>query len=142
MINLHEREELGQDPTCGPCICSQTRYQLRYPAQYLKVRKGAKIRNRYNQVPHLTQDSNGKVRNSQLDTTNESQEVSPFPAGDHKAHINRRVQRHSKHKTEQKHKRSTKEVTPWNGQLNVLLEGLNRFNGANLTLNSDVDQDT
>ena len=44
------------------------------------------------------------------DTTNESQEVSPFPAGDHKAHINRRAQRHSKHKTEQKqkiHKRST-----------------------------------
>ena len=46
---------------------------------------------RYNQVPHLTQDTNGKVTKSQLD---ESQEVSPFPAGDHKAHINRRVQRH------------------------------------------------
>ena len=30
----------------------------------------------------------------------ERQEVSPFPAGDHKAHINRRSQRHSKHKTE------------------------------------------
>ena len=55
----------------------------------IKVSKGAKIRNRYNQVPHLTQDTNGKVTNSQLDTTNESQEVSPFPAGDHKAHINR-----------------------------------------------------
>ena len=26
------------------------------------------------------------------DTTNESQEVSPFPAGDHEAHINRRAQ--------------------------------------------------
>ena len=65
-----------------------------------KVSKGAKIRNRYNQVPHLTQDTNGKVTNSQLDTTNESQEISPFPAGDHKAHINRRAQRHSKHKTE------------------------------------------
>ena len=65
-----------------------------------KVSKGAKIRNRYNQVPHLTQDTNGKVTNSQLDTTNESQEVSPFPAGDHKVHINRRAQRHSKHKTE------------------------------------------
>ena len=63
-----------------------------------KVSKGARIRNRYNQVPHLTQDTNGKVTNSQLDT-NESQEVSPFPAGDHKAHINRRAQRHSKHKT-------------------------------------------
>ena len=41
----------------------------------VKVSKGAKIRNRYNQVPHLTQDTNGKVKNSQLDTTNESQEV-------------------------------------------------------------------
>ena len=51
-----------------------------------KVSNGAKIRNRYNQVPHLTQDTNGKVTNSQLDTTNENQEVSPFPAGDHKAH--------------------------------------------------------
>ena len=30
-----------------------------------KVSKGAKIRNRYNQVPHLTQDTNGKVKNRQ-----------------------------------------------------------------------------
>ena len=30
--------------------------------------------------------------NSQLDTTNESQEVSPFPTGDHKAQIKRREQ--------------------------------------------------
>ena len=51
---------------------------------------------------HLTPDTNEKVTNSQLDTTNEGQEVSPFPAGDHKAHINRRAQRHSKHKTEKK----------------------------------------
>ena len=59
---------------------------------HFKVSKGAKIRNRYNEVPHLTEDTNGKVTNSHLDTTNESQEVSPFPAGDHKAHINRRAQ--------------------------------------------------
>ena len=82
----------------------------------IKVSKGAKIRNQYNQVPHPTQDTNGKVTNSQLDTTNESQEVSPFPAGDHNAQLNRRTQRPSKHKTEQKHKRSTKEVRPWNRQ--------------------------
>ena len=82
----------------------------------IKISKGAKIMNRYNQVPHPTQDTNGKVTNSQLDTTNESQEVSPFQTGDNKAHINRRGQRHSKHKTEQKHKSSTKEVPPWNGQ--------------------------
>ena len=96
----------------------------------LKVSKGAKIMSRYNQVPRPTQDTNWKVTNSQLDTTNESQEVSPFPAGDHKAHINRRAQRHSKHKTEQKRKRFTKEIPPWNGHLGILLEGLNRFNGA------------
>ena len=81
-----------------------------------EVSKGAKIMNRYNQVPHLNQDTNRKVTNSQLDTTNESQEVSPFTAGDHKTHINRRAQRHSKRKTEKKHKRFTKEVRPWKVQ--------------------------
>ena len=35
----------------------------------MKVSKGTKIRNRYNQVPQLTQDTNGTVTNSQLDTT-------------------------------------------------------------------------
>ena len=54
-----------------------------------KVRKRTKIRNRYNQAPHLTQDTNRKVTTSQLDITNESQEVSPFQAGDNKATINR-----------------------------------------------------
>ena len=57
-----------------------------------KVSKGAKIRNRYNQEPRLTQDTNGKVTDSQLYTTNEIQEVSPFPAGVHKAQVNRRAQ--------------------------------------------------
>ena len=47
---------------------------------YIKVSKGAKIRNRYNRVPYLTQDTNGKVTNLQLDTT----KVSPFTAGDHR----------------------------------------------------------
>ena len=68
--------------------------------QIFKVSKGVKIRNRYNQVPHLTQDTNGKVTNSQVDTTNKSQEISPFSAGDHKVHVQRRAQKHSKHKTE------------------------------------------
>ena len=58
------------------------------------------IRNWYNQVPHLTRDTNGKVTNTQLDITNESQEVSPFPAGDHKASINRHAWKHNTHKTE------------------------------------------
>ena len=50
-----------------------------------KVRKMAKLRNRCNQAPHLTEDTTGKVTKSKLDITNESQEVSLFPAGDHKA---------------------------------------------------------
>ena len=33
----------------------------------IKVNKGAKIRNRFNQVPHLTQNTNGKATDSQLD---------------------------------------------------------------------------
>ena len=66
----------------------------------INVSKGAKTRNQYNQVPHLTQDTNRKVTNSQLYTTNKSQEVSPSPAGDHRSQINRCTQRHIKHKTE------------------------------------------
>ena len=68
--------------------------------QEIEARKRAKIRNQYNQAPHLTQDTNGKVTTSQLDITNESQEVSPFPVGDHKASINRRARKHNKNKTE------------------------------------------
>ena len=38
---------------------------LKHLPQNIKVSNGAKIRNRYNQVPHLTQNTNGKVTNSQ-----------------------------------------------------------------------------
>ena len=55
----------------------------------------AKIRNRYNEVPNLIQDTNGIVTNSQLDITNESQEVDHFPADDHKGTIIRRQDRNN-----------------------------------------------
>ena len=97
VYRLHNREM--RNTTKGLVSISYFHAQFPFVQLPCKVSKGAKIRNRYNQVPHLTQDTNGKVTNSQLDTTNESQEVSPFRAGDHKAHINRRAQRHSKHKT-------------------------------------------
>ena len=45
-----------------------------------KVPKRAKIRNRYNQVPHLTQDTNRKVTISQLDITNKKPRDQPFPS--------------------------------------------------------------
>ena len=125
-----------------PAYCISKKGTKNPCLKVIKVSKGAKMRNRHNQVPHLTQDTNGKVTNSQLDTTNESQEVSPFPADDHKVHINRCAQRHSKRKKEKSlniHKIS-----------NALEWPVKYFTGgfkpvsqcANLTLNSDVDQDT
>ena len=74
----------------------ETGEKLPFPFLLVKVRKGAKIRNRYNQAPHLTQDTNGKVEASQIDITNESEEVSAFPAGDHKVPINRRTRKSMK----------------------------------------------
>ena len=90
----------------------------------MKESKGAKIRNRYHQVPHLTKDTNGKVTNSQLDTTKESQEVSPSPAGDHKAHINRRAQSHSKHKTEKKNIKDPQKSTALEQPVKYITGGL------------------
>ena len=70
---------------------------------WMKMRKRTKIRNQYNQVPHLTQDTNGKVTTSQLDITNKCQEVGPFPAVDQKALITKQMRTNAytnKNKTE------------------------------------------
>ena len=99
--------------------------KLNYTLGLFKVRKLAKTRNRYNQAPQLTQDTNGKVTTPQLDITNESQEAGSFPAGDHKAWIN------SITKTRQKlHKWSQKKHRLGKVSKNILLEGLNLFHGV------------
>ena len=55
-----------------------------------KIRKETKIRNRYNQVPHLTQDTTWESdKNTIKHHTQESQEIRHFPAGDNKAAMNR-----------------------------------------------------
>ena len=52
----------------------------------MKVRKKAKIRNRYNQVPHLTKGTVWENdKNTRKHHIQESQAVSPFTTGDHKA---------------------------------------------------------
>ena len=56
----------------------------------LKVRQTAKIRKRYNQVPHLTQDILHRIETRIINITNKSKDVSPLSAGDHNAAINRR----------------------------------------------------
>ena len=65
---------------------------IRLVPEHVIVSKVAKIRNRYNQVPHLTQDTNGKVTNSQKTPHTRAKRSALFPAGDHEAHINRRAQ--------------------------------------------------
>ena len=78
-----------------------TQTKLFYPEIYIQhnqIRNGAKIRNRYNQISHLTQDINGKVTNSKLDIPKDSHDVSPFPADDHKVTIIRHARKYNKHK--------------------------------------------
>ena len=100
----------------------------------------AKIRNRYSQVPHLTQDTTWECNKTTINITNKSQEVSTFPAGDHKAAMNRpkSMTITDINNTNDPQKKYRLGMV----SKNILLEGLNRFHSANLTLSSDVDQDT
>ena len=59
----HYLNKLGRRP-CGS--------RLEDFSMFPHIRKRAKIRNRHNQAPHLTQDTNGKVTTSQKDITNDS----------------------------------------------------------------------
>ena len=82
------RQRVRVSERCFITVNSEIFARIPFSRITLKVRKTAKIRNRYNQAPHLTQDTNGKVTTSQLDIANESQEVSPFPSRYLKASIN------------------------------------------------------
>ena len=87
------------------------------------VRMEAKIRKRYNQVQHLTLDTTWESNKNTINITNNSKEVSTFPAGDHNAAMNRRnsMSRNTRHK---QHWWSTKAVPPWNGQKQYFTGGL------------------
>ena len=66
-----------------------------------------------------------------INITNKSQVVSPFPAS------NEQETQDTKNTNDPQNKYCIGRVIK-----NILLEGLNRFYGANLTLSSNVDQDT
>ena len=76
--------------------------------------------NRYNQVPHLTQDTIWESdKNTRKHHTHKMQEVSPFPVGDLKASKKQtRQYDKDKHETQitNNKKGPTKETPPWNGQ--------------------------
>ena len=97
-----------------------------------KAKKKARIRSDTIKYPHFTRDPIWESdKNSRRHYTQEIQEVSRFPAGDHKAARKR-----------QDAKTIPKKELRLGTVCNKQLEGLNMFKGANLTLKSDVDQDT
>ena len=55
-------------------------YPYRCIGKYVKVRKTVRIRNRYNKVPHLPQDTKWESNKIKINITNKSQEVNPFPS--------------------------------------------------------------
>ena len=96
---------------------SRVKYSTTEPlrSQYFDVNCSVKsiffynliYRKRYNQVPHLTKDTTWESNKNTINI-NKSQKVSPFPAGDHKAAMNRGdCMRNTRQKTQMIHKRST-----------------------------------
>ena len=98
-------------------------YDVKKTASLYKVRKEAKIKKRYNQVPHLTQDTTWESNKNTINITNKSQEVSPFPAGDYNAAMNRRKSmRNTRHKNTND---AQKMYCLGTVSKNILLEGIN-----------------
>ena len=92
----------------------------------IEVREKAKIRSLYNRVPHLTQDNTWQSdKNTRKHHIQKGQEVSPFPAGNHKAAMNR----HDRHKTTNKkiHKRTT--TLEWSIETGFIQGSLSKIQG-------------
>ena len=73
----------------------------------------AKISQRYNPVPRLTQDTTLESDKSTIMITKKSQEFSLFPADDHKTAIDRHESMKS---TRHEITNDPQKVLPWNGR--------------------------
>ena len=96
---------------------------------YVKVRKRARIRTRYNQAPHMTQDTKGKVTTSHLEITTRAKR-SAFSK-----QVTTRHQQTDVHESITKQDRNNindpqKKQCLGTFSENILLQGLNLFNGA------------
>ena len=92
-------------------------------------------------MTHLTQDATWESDKKTIKhDIQKSQVASPFPAGDHKAAMNRQE---SMTNTNHKQQNDPKKQKALERSVKIVLpEGLNYFHGINLTLSSDVDKDT
>ena len=125
-----------------PNIWCMLGYLRERGAKYvMKAKKVANIRNRYNQVPHLTQDNTCE---SDINTIKQSQTRAK------RSNLSQQVT--TRQQWTDAKACQTQDINNTNDPLkkyrlgtvskNILLEGLNRFHAANLTLSSDVHQDT
>ena len=80
----------------------------------------------------------GKVTKTQLNSTNKSQEVSPFTAGDHKAAMNRRKSMRNTTTKKQQHTNDPQKRTALERSVKIFY----RMAVTGFTLSSNVDQDT
>ena len=97
----------------------------------IKVRKRAKIRNRYNQAPHPTQDTKGKVTTSQFNKTSQTRAKRPALS----QQMTNRHQQTDVHESITKQDRNNindpqKKHRIGTVSKNILLQGFNWFNGA------------
>ena len=92
---------------------------------FIKVRKRAKIRNRYNQAPHLTQDTNGKVRHKKTRAKKStlSQQVTTRHQQTDVHESTTKQDRNNINDPQKKHRLGTVSK-------NILREGLNQLNVA------------
>ena len=107
---------------------------------YCKIRKKEKIRDRYNQVSHQTQDTMGENHKTrEYHNILESHKVSHFTTGDRKAarNIQESMTRTNKKLTKRIHNKSTPLELSLSKELGW---GLNVLNGTSRTLSSDQDQ--
>ena len=101
----------------------------------IKVRKAAKVRNRYNQVPRLAQDTTWESDKNTIKHHKQEPRGQPFPSRLPQG-SNKQTRKHNKHKTsitQMIHKKKYHLGTVERSK-SILLEGLNRLHGPNLTL--------
>ena len=115
-------------------------YAIKRVIDWVEVSKKAKIRNRYNQIPHLTQDTIWESdKNTRKHHLQKNQEGQPFPSS--QQGCKEQTRQHDRHETQITKSILKRRTALEKSKNQFLFEGLNIFDGANLTIISDADQD-
>ena len=132
MTIFHGSQIVHMDPLNAKRSCPKRNVGIGYVKMHCfhgKVRKREKIRNRYNQALHLSQDTNGKVTTSQVDiTTDANRSVLSQQVTTRHQHtdVHESIKKQDKNNINDPQKKHRLRTV----SKNILLEGLNRFNNA------------